>query len=195
MRSPGPSRSLLYVALVCVTSYAQNAADISNPEMAKIYDDDQRCALGRSDKDRLEESGPTDEQHRIAVRQLLKDGKLHTGEDFNKAAFIFQHGGTPGDYLLAHTLAVVAIARGDTSAIWIASATLDRYLMSIKQPQIYGTQYSWNNQDPTTQDPYNRELISDALRQALHVPTLAEQETGRKQMDADRHLPSPAPAH
>jgi hypothetical protein len=139
--------------------------------------------------------GPSDEQHRIAVRQLLKDGKLHTGEDFNKAAFIFQHGGTPGDYLLAHTLAVVAIARGDSSAIWIASATLDRYLMSIKQPQIYGTQYSWNNQDPTTQDPYNRELISDPLRQALHVPTLAEQETRRKQIDADRHLPSPAPAH
>jgi hypothetical protein len=60
MRSPGLSTSLLYVvyvALVCVTSYAQNAADISNPEMAKIYDDDQRVRQGDPNKDRLEESG------------------------------------------------------------------------------------------------------------------------------------------
>ena len=89
--------------------------------------------------------GAQDEQRRGAVAELLKQGKLHTGEDFEHAAFIFQHGGTPDDYLLAHTLAMVAVARGRSTAIWIAAATLDRYLQNIKQPQIYGTQFKWDN--------------------------------------------------
>jgi hypothetical protein len=125
------------------------------------------------------------------VRELLKDGKLHTGEDFEHAAFIFQHSGTPDDYLLAHTLAMVAVARGRTSALWIGAATLDRYLLNIQQPQIYGTQYQWKNNDPTTQEPYHRELISDALRRALGVPPLAEQDERRKEIDGSRHLPTP----
>jgi hypothetical protein len=167
--------------------------------MAQIYDDDQRVRRGNPEKIDWKVVGAADEQRRASVKRLLLQGKLHTGEDFNKAAFIFQHGGTPDDYLLAHTLAMVAVARGDSTALWIAGATLDRYLMSIKQPQIYGTQYSWNNQEPTTQDSYNRALISDALREALTVPVLAEQEKPKKQFDAERHLPAlklaPDPTH
>ena len=116
-----------------------------------------------------------DAARRIAVRKLLDNGDLHTGEDFEEAAFILQHGDNADDYLLAHTLATLAVAKGRTSAVWIMTATLDRYLQKIGQPQIYGTQYLPHPGGEWTQEPYNRTLISDWLRQQLGVPSLAAQ--------------------
>jgi hypothetical protein len=115
-----------------------------------------------------------------ATRKLLADGKLNTGTDFERAALIFQHSGTSENYLLAHTLAVVAVARGQASATWMVAATLDRYLQAIHQPQIYGTQTDVEH-EPVTQEPYNRGLVSDILRSPLNVPSQAAQGELRKQ--------------
>lgn len=91
---------------------------------------------------------------------------------------------------------MIAVTRGRVSALWIGAATLDRYLQNIGKPQIYGTQFKWNSKDqPTTQEPYDRTLIADSLRRALGVPSQATQEEQRQRYDADRHLPSPSPAH
>lgn len=65
---------------------------------------------------------------------MLEAGALKTGEDFEDASVIFQHGDNPQDYLLAHVLAMAAMTKGDANARWIAAATLDRYLQSVKQP-------------------------------------------------------------
>jgi len=127
--------------------------------------------------------GPRDQERRARTQQLIDAGALHSGDDFLHAAFVFQHGSGPDDFLKAHILATVAVARGNRGAIWIASATLDRYLQSIGQPQATGTQFSSRN-GKWTQDPYNRTLISDALRQALNVPPLDEQEAQRKRYEA-----------
>jgi hypothetical protein len=59
-------------------------------------------------------------------------------------------------------------------------------LQSIHQPQIYGTQFLTPTDMPATQEPYNRALISDALRRQLSVPSLAAQEKQRQQYDAQR---------
>jgi hypothetical protein len=165
-------------------SYSPEDDVASNPEMKKIIDADQkarqdfanlspeaRLKLGRDDADR-----------RRQTQELLAGGELHSAEDFRSAAFVFQHGSTPDDFLFAHTLASVAIAKGDPDALWIGAATLDRYLQTIGKPQIYGTQFKFK---PTpnagiTQEPYNRELISDALRRQLGVPSQAAQQ---KQLD------------
>lgn len=125
-----------------------------------------------------------DAERREATRRLLAAGSLHASQDFASAAFIFQHGDTPEDYLLAHTLALVAVAKGDAGAAWIAAATLDRYLNAIGKPQIYGTQFHTKDAKPYTQEPYNRELISDSLRRQLDVPPVSAQEEQRKRYDA-----------
>jgi hypothetical protein len=127
-----------------------------------------------------------DQARRAQVKGLLDAGKLRSGTDFYHAAFVFQHGDKPQDFLFAHTLAVVASARGRADATWIASATLDRYLHSIGQKQIYGTQFQTPRDGSATQDPYDRSLVSDALRSALGVPPLAAQDEQRKQYDAAR---------
>jgi hypothetical protein len=149
----------------------------SSAEMAAIYEADQKprqdphlspaqlAAITRDDVGR-----------RARTARLLADGALHTGIDFEKAAFIFQHGETPDDFLLAHSLATIALAKGNRGATWIAAATLDRYLHSIERPQIYGTQFRNQAAAPITQEPFNRTLISDELRRQLGVPALAAQQ-------------------
>ena len=117
-----------------------------------------------------------DAARREQVRALLAAGALRAGEDFRRAAFIFQHGDTPDDFLLAHTLALVALAKGDRSASWIAAASLDRYLHAIDRPQIFGTGFTPKALD---QEPFNRTFVSDDIRRQLGVPPLAEQ---REQM-------------
>jgi hypothetical protein len=172
-------------------SYSLEDEGTSDPEMASIFEADQKAREGDMTKIDWRVVSEEDAQRRVAVRELLEQDKLHTGEDFERAAFIFQHSDTPDDFLLAHTLAMVAVARGRVSALWIGAATLDRYLQNIQQPQIYGTQFTWKDNAPTTQDPYHRELISDSLRRALGVPPMAQQEERRKEIEASRHVPAP----
>ena len=116
-----------------------------------------------------------DERH-AATARLLATGGLHTGKDYEEAALIFQHGTTADDYLLAHTLALAALAKGDASAAWIAAATLDRYLQTIGKPQIYGTQYQVKDGKPAAAEPFRRDLVPDALRHQIGVPSIADQE-------------------
>lgn len=168
-------------------TYSENDSAVSNPEMKSIFEEDQRV---RQPKFKIDWAvvSQTDEERRDATRKLLSEGKLHTGDDFERAAFLFQHSSSPNDYLLAHTLAVVAVSKGQSSALWISTATLDRYLQTIHQPQIFGTQFSTKPDQPTTQEPYDRGLISDALRHQLYVPSQAAQDEQRKQYDADRKI-------
>ena len=162
-----------------VASSHPGAGDVpSNPEMKRIFEADQaaRKDIAGIDPSKLANE---DAARRERTKALLDAGELKSGDDFWHAAFVFQHGLIPQDYLLAHTLATVAIARGRADATWIAAASLDRYLQKIGQPQIYGTQFRTSGGQPTTQEPYQRERVSDALRQALEVPTLKEQEARR----------------
>ena len=169
------------------TYAVQVESTTANVEMASIYEDDQKVRQNglatRADWEAIEK---TDRVRRERVAALLAAGALHTADDYRKAAFVFQHGERSDDYLLAHTLALVAVAKGDQGAAWIAAATLDRYLQSVRQPQIYGTQFLGAGA-ATTQKPYNQQLISDALRTELGVPTQASQ---AEQLKA---LLSPAP--
>ena len=81
---------------------------------------------------------------------------------------------------------MVAVSKGDSTAIWIASATLDRYLEKIGQKQIFGTQFSSDAQHHWAQEPYDRDLVSDAIRQQLAVPTQALQEEQLKAYQAQK---------
>jgi hypothetical protein len=167
-------------------NYFLDDTSVSNPEMQRIFEADQKDRQPGVGKIDWAVVGKADAARREATRKLLANGKLHTGEDFQRAAVVFQHGDAPDDYLLAHTFAVVAVGRGQSSALWIAAATLDRYLNSIHQPQVYGTQFYFKPDEPASQEPYNRSLIPDSLRQDLGVPSQAAQEEQRKRYEAER---------
>ena len=86
---------------------------------------------------------------------------------------ILQHASRPEDYLLAHEFCVVALAKGERSARWLAAATEDRYLMNLKHPQRFGTQYSSTGPKQPMRLYEVAPGVTDALRQELGVPSLA----------------------
>jgi hypothetical protein len=153
--------------------YTSTDADTPSEEMNAIYTEDQRVRTAASID--WKAVNRTDTVRREQTRKLLASDALHTGKDYEEASFVFQHGNTAEDYLLAHTLAIIAVSKGDSTAAWIASATMDRYLEKIGQKQVFGTQFSHDVQHGWTQEPYDRGFISDALREQLGVPTQAEQ--------------------
>ena len=126
-----------------------------------------------------------DAERRARTRALLDADQINTARDYFHAAFIFQHGSEPDDFLLAHVLAVTAVSKGHPQASWIAAATLDRYLQQIGRPQIYGTQFQLREAaGEVTQGDYDQELLPDALRSAAGVPSLQAQEDQRREMQA-----------
>lgn len=165
----------------------------TNAAMTAIFEADQKAREDWAHAD-AGAVATGDAARREQVKTLLAAGALHSGEDFYHAAFVFQHGMEPDDYLLAHALAVIAAERGRRGAAWIAAATLDRYLHAIGKPQIYGTQYTFGQKATgedakgrraLSQEPYNRTLLSDPLRVATGVPPLADQKA-RGATPADR---------
>ena len=155
----------------------------SQPGMKPI-NAEMRALLASDDIDHADDSkidfvqiAHADQTRWSRVRDLLIKGKLKNGGDFRAAAFIFQHGSSTDDYLLAHALALTAVSLGDHKALWIANASLDRYLMTIGQKQIFGTQYAQQDgpDRPFTQEPYNRDLVPDAIRKKVGIKTLSNQ--------------------
>lgn len=162
------------------TAEAESTTRASNPEMTAMFEADQAGRMTQPiDWDVL---SVEDAERRERTQALIDAGQLLTGQDFFHAAFIFQHGGTAENYLYAHILAMAAMAKGHDRASWIAAATLDRYLKTIGQAQIFGTQFSMRPGEEATQEPFDRAFVSDAVRSLFRVPPLAAQEEQRQTM-------------
>lgn len=166
-----PVLAALALALAVPAAAQEPPAD--NPEMAAMFAGDQAQRSG--DSEDPEAGYKADVERRARTRALYDSGELKTGTDYFGAAFVFQHGSEPRDYLFAHTLAMRALALGRKDAEWIAAATLDRYLQSIGQPQAYGTQFRFPEEGGVTMEPYDRALLSDAHRRVTGVGDLAAQ--------------------
>lgn len=179
------------------TYRASDSASTDNSELRALFLEDQAArgvdAEGQSDpRAQVLDLRKGDRERRNRAGILLQGGQVVTAMDYYRAAFIFQHGETSNDFLLAHHLALVSIAKGNVGASWIAAATLDRYLHSIGQPQVYGTQFRFpsdtrgiENSYRVTQDPFNQTLLSDQERNNLFVPSLRDQQERRKELEQD----------
>jgi hypothetical protein len=130
-----------------------------------------------------------DAARQTRLREILNAGLVQTAQDYTRAALIFQHGESSDDYLLAHILAVAAVSKGEKNARWIAAATLDRYLQSLKQPQVFGTQFVKSPTGEMTQGDYRVDLLSNSVRAAMCVRAREKQE---QQVKAARQNPDKA---
>jgi hypothetical protein len=184
----------LFVLLLAARMIAQESKPAKS-EIEVLYDEDQQDRKGGIKLETITAESVArliehDAAHATRVRALLTTGALKSGTDFEKAAFIFQHGRQPADQLFAHILAMVAMSKGDKGASWIAAATLDRYLQGIGQPQVWGTQYQRFASKPSTQEPFDRNLVPDSLREELGVPPLEQQAKRLAEMNQAQQ-PSP----
>jgi hypothetical protein len=182
---------LAWRALICqTTSAAGNKPTVPklsdvNPELLQLVVEDQwdrgnDMFGGRQVKNPetldWKEIGTHDDQRHAAVRKMLTAGRIQSAQEYYFGALIFQHSSKPEDLMLAHVLAVTAVGKGSTEAKYMAAATLDRYLTTIKQPQVFGTQFFRRPGEQTsTMEPYDRRILSDGERAIWCVMPVSEQ--------------------
>ncbi|WP_420237357.1 hypothetical protein ACOBR2_17330 [Telmatobacter bradus] len=163
--------------LVCIVAFPALAqTQIENVELTALFKADQSARQSKNiDWQKLQSE---DEQRRQQVRQMIDKGEVRTGIDYFHAALIFQHGQSADDFLFAHVLAMDATALGYKDARWLSAATLDRYLLTISRPQIFGTQFEpvqgksnyWEHRK------IDAVLLPDSARNALCVMSMEAQE-------------------
>ncbi|MFZ1626944.1 MAG: hypothetical protein WAT81_04035 [Candidatus Moraniibacteriota bacterium] len=105
--------------------------------------DQQDRSSGLMEKDRqlfLERERVRYEEAQALYVLYEKDPALFSGEMKFDLALLFQHGTNTEDYERALTLAQAAEQDGFDGADMLAQAAEDRYLLSIGQPQKWGTQ-------------------------------------------------------
>ena len=169
-----------------VSHFAVNEPANDNAELKHLYDEDQ------ADRQPAYEGRPVDipalsrrdDERERRVKELYAADQLHTGPDYYNAAMILQHALAPDDFLLCHDLSVVAIAKGEPRAKWLAAASMDRFLVSIGRLQQFGTQYGASRPGfPIRLSPIDTS-VTDHLRMELGVPPLAELKQKEAKMDA-----------
>jgi hypothetical protein len=183
----------LLAASVAVGASNQQSRTVSS-EVHELYLEDQKDRGVGGESLPWEKIEPRDRTRRARIHELLSTGALRTAEDFHDAAFIYQHGQVPDDYLLGHVLATVAVQKGDAKSLWISAATFDRYLSSIGQSQVFGTQYQSKDDSPVSQEPYNRTLVPDQLRAVFCVPSLDQQQKNLVEFKAGKYPAGILPA-
>jgi hypothetical protein len=151
------------------TPAASQPADKDNQQLARLFQEDQTDRAPEENID-WKVVGPRDIARQARVKELCRGGMLNTGADYYHAAMVLQHGEAPEDYLLAHELCVVALAKGNQDARWLAAATEDRFLMSIGRPQRFGTQYQADGPNAEFKLYQMEEGVTDPMRSAMNVP-------------------------
>jgi hypothetical protein len=203
----------------CSTSFGQvtekrKVASPIPPNIHQLFLDDQSDRSGDKNVAAYGNDVTTrDAKRRALTKELIATGQLKTSRDFHDAAYIFQHGDEANDYLLAHILAVEAVVKGDASSKWIAAASLDRYLQAIGKGQVFGTQYLDKrylyvlkhkdepnlqnrpeaNEKGKTQEPYEKDIVPDSLRNDFCVPTLAQQKINLEVIESGNYPTSMIP--
>jgi hypothetical protein len=141
----------------------------ANAELERIRAADQADRVEPIDATKVQSMRRNDPLRLARVKELLDQGVPSTGRDFHNAAVVLQHADEADDYALAHELAVVAVALGDTSAVWLISRTYDRMLLKLGHRQRFGTQYLGSRLQPM-----DTTAVNDRIRVTLGSRRLAE---------------------
>lgn len=148
---------LILILLGQSTAHAQNAVpDAINDtcqtqsaiqqnrsaELAGLVDDDQKDRENwdnLSDQDKMNVSN-RDLKRRMRVGEIFGEGCFKLAADYSAASLIYQHGDVPDHYFQAFIWANHAVRLGDLKQKRLVALTLDRYLVSIGNKQLFGSQ-------------------------------------------------------
>jgi hypothetical protein len=159
-----------------------NAPGSDSEELKRLHDEDQ--ADRASAPINWQVVQPRDRARLKRVKELFSKDALRTANDYYRSAMVLQHGEAPEDFLLAHEFCVVAMVKGknDREAAWLAAAAEDRFLMNIGRPQRFATQYRSEGAGPMRLYTIG-DGITDELRHAMSVPSLAEAKAREAEMN------------
>lgn len=161
------------ILLIFFTNHIQAQVD-GNMELKQMYQADQSARVSSSiDWAALNKQ---DSLRRRRLYELIKEGKLQTGQDYYHSAMILQHGNDTTASAMTVQLMKKALALDSTKNKWLLAAAIDRDLMLRNEPQIYGTQFIKSGKDIKWERyKIDSTKVSDEERKSYRVETLAEQ--------------------
>ncbi|MEM6782955.1 MAG: hypothetical protein AAF624_04375 [Bacteroidota bacterium] len=152
-------------------NYAAYVSTI-NQELMEMHaaDQSERRALMRGELD-WDVVTPNDDRRRARVYEMVEAGEIVAAADYFHAAMIFQHGRDSTDYRNARDFAQRAydLDPSHSTASWLIAAATDRYLWSMDQPQVYGTQSTKDDDGRWTLDPLDANGVTEVERVARGV--------------------------
>jgi hypothetical protein len=159
-------RIVLLFLLLSSVAYAQTATD--NAKLTALYETDRNWVNARP----IDQKAAHDRH--AQVRSLLDNGQVVTATDFYHAAAILQSNFDADEALLSHVLASIAVAKGNQKARWISATMLDHYLLSIWEPQLYGTRFQSSDEGiGTGRFRMLPGIVSDSMRATMCVAPLS----------------------
>lgn len=151
--------------------------ETDNLKLEELFQEDQadRSKVYET-KEEIGKLKARDAARRRRLVVMMELGEVRTKNDLYHAAVIFQHGEDPADFLVAHRLSSVAAVMGHKTARWLMAASLDRFLTSLGQGQVYGTQFEYNPKEKVYQLrlPVQDALLLSFEKEFLGVPPVAE---------------------
>ncbi len=122
--------------------------ETDNLKLLELYQADQK------DRERVYESAEEvnelrarDAQRKSSLLEMIAQGEVNTANDLYHAAVIMLHGHDPKDFMIAHRFSTLAAIGGHRAARWMVASSLDRFLMACGMPQVYGTQFEFNEEE------------------------------------------------
>ena len=149
---------------------SQQVAAVDNAELVVMYNDDQLDRQGGGSD--WKAAAERDEQRERRVRDLVAVGALQTGMDYHRAALIMQHSADVEGIELAHELAMIAVAMGDSSARWLAAASYDRLLTRLGRGQRFGTQSVSSGAGEAMHLAPVEAGVTDEMRRRMNCPAM-----------------------
>jgi hypothetical protein len=164
---------LLLFACAHHSAIADPPAPADSAELQSLFDADQADRQVRPPDWSV--IGPRDRAREARVHEMLEAGVVVTALDYYNAAMIYQHAQGVEGSALAHELAMISAAMGYERARWLTAASWDRLLVRLDRGQRFGTQYTVDAAGTKTLEEIERG-VTDAMRTAMHCPTLEEAE-------------------
>lgn len=150
------------VVLAAGKDDAGRCARGDNAELCRLYSADQAVRQTQPiDLSKLDDPAAV-----VATRGLISRNGLRTGNDYFKAATLLLHSSQTEDYLLAHILATegMAVAPKHRRIRLLTALSLDRYLLAVDQPQVFGTQMSGDASELVFRGEVNCRLLDTRVR-------------------------------
>lgn len=118
----------------------------SNKRLIELFENNQKKRYSASnndwaDKEFTRRLWKEETQTRKEILRMLQRGEIRTADDFYRAGHFFHHGFNFRDYALGLALFAASRHFGELWGKNTYAVALDRFLISIKQPQYFVTQF------------------------------------------------------
>lgn len=147
----------------------------SNKRLIELFEINQRQRFAASHKDWANKEfshrlWKEEIRARREILGMLRRGEVRTADDFYRAGHFFHHGSNFRDYALGLALFAASRHLGELWGKNSYAVALDRFLISIKQPQYFVTQFE-NRKGRWLISPF-RKNVSDKERKEYFVEPL-----------------------